>query len=96
MVADTGSEEFVESVDYNNFQLAHLVANLHGLMVLTVHILNKGSDIPEVVESVQNTVAALEQQNTVVVGSRRCMPVVVVVVEDDVVVVAAEVVVDQC
>jgi hypothetical protein len=96
VVADTGSEKFVESVDYNSFQLAHLVANLHGLMVLTVHILNKGSDIPEVVESVQNTVAALEQQNTVVVGSRQCMPVVVVVVEDDVVVVAAEVVVDQC
>lgn len=94
-MADTGSEEFVESAEYNNFQLAHLVANLHGLMVLTVHILNKGSDIPEVVESVQNTVAALEQQNTVVVGSRRCMPVVVVV-EDDVAVVAAEVVVDQC
>ena len=61
------------------------------MVVLTVRILDTGFDIPEVVESVQNTVADLGQDTAAAaVDSRQCRPAVVVVV-----VVAVVVVEDQ-
>ena len=52
------------------------------MVVLTVRILDTGFDIPEVVESVQNTVADLGQDTAAAaaVDSRQCRPAVVVVV----------------
>ena len=82
MVADTVFVDFVDSVDCKSIQLGYKVANLPGLVVvLTVRILDTGFDIPEVVESVQNTVADLGQDTAAAaVDSRQCRPVVVVVV----------------